>query len=124
MSRRIFFFVLFDFSVAQHCKLLCKPRINHATSHRTNLALEVFERIKTSGHDVGNHTMHHLRGFEHSCEVYLNDVAEAQGLIQSHFFRSPHGRVTFKQLKALKEKYTIVMRDVITRDYNQNIKPE
>ena len=85
---------------------------------------EVFERIKTSGHDVGNHTMHHLRGFEHSCEVYLNDVAEAQGLIQSHFFRPPHGRVTFKQLRALKEKYTIVMWDVITRDYNQKLKPE
>jgi predicted O-methyltransferase YrrM len=39
-------------------------------------------------------------------------------------FRPPHGRITFSQIKALKEDYDIVMWDVITYDYDKKKKPE
>ena len=85
---------------------------------------QVLARIREEGHDVGNHTMHHLRGFEHSCEDYLNDVQEAQGYVNAKLFRPPHGRVTLKQLRARKKNYKVGMWDVIRRDYNKGLSPE
>jgi len=76
------------------------------------------------GHQVGNHTMHHLKGFNTESERYLMDVEEADQYIHSNLLRPPYGRIKFKQLRALKNKYHIVMWDVITRDYNSKLSPE
>lgn len=85
---------------------------------------EEFAKLSAAGHVVGNHTMHHLRGFSTSCQNYLSDIAEADALIQSSLFRPPHGRITWRQLFALRRRYTIVFWDVITRDYNRKLTPE
>ena len=45
-------------------------------------------------------------------------------LIGSCFFRPPYGRIKPTQYKQLKKRYTIVMWDVITRDYNAKLSPE
>ncbi|MBO7160780.1 MAG: polysaccharide deacetylase family protein, partial [Paludibacteraceae bacterium] len=44
--------------------------------------------------------------------------------IDSTLFRPPHGRITPKQAKQLDQKYTVVLWDVITRDYDANLPPE
>lgn len=85
---------------------------------------ELFEQIKCEGHHVGNHTMHHLKGFGTSTEDYCNDVAEADAFIHSRLFRPPYGRVKPAQLKEIRKNYTVVMWDVITRDYNPKLSPE
>jgi peptidoglycan/xylan/chitin deacetylase (PgdA/CDA1 family) len=85
---------------------------------------EVFAKILKCGHSVGNHTMSHIKGFSSSFEDYVNDVNEANLYIKSNYFRPPYGRITPKQLKELKKTYKIIMWDVITRDYNPNLKSE
>jgi len=85
---------------------------------------ELFEQIKCEGHHVGNHTMYHLKGFGTSTEDYCNDVAEADAFIHSRLFRPPYGRVKPAQLKEIRKNYTVVMWDVITRDYNPKLSPE
>ncbi|MDR2684596.1 MAG: polysaccharide deacetylase family protein [Prevotellaceae bacterium] len=79
---------------------------------------EIFESIKQRGHAVGNHTMHHLKGFNTDFQAYINDIEEANSYIKSSLLRPPYGRITFRQLRELRKKYKIVMWDVITRDYN------
>ncbi|MDR1544144.1 MAG: polysaccharide deacetylase family protein [Prevotellaceae bacterium] len=85
---------------------------------------EIFEEIKRRGHTVGNHTMHHLKGFNTDFQSYLNDIEEANSYIQSSLLRPPYGRITFRQLRELRKKYTIVMWDIITRDYNPCLPPK
>ncbi|MDR1592501.1 MAG: polysaccharide deacetylase family protein [Prevotellaceae bacterium] len=85
---------------------------------------EVFALLRAHGHAVGNHTMHHLKGFSTDFNTYLNDVAQADRLIQSRLLRPPYGRITFKQLRALRVNYEIIMWDVITRDYNPKLSPD
>jgi peptidoglycan/xylan/chitin deacetylase (PgdA/CDA1 family) len=85
---------------------------------------EIFERIKAEGHRVGNHTFNHIAGFQWDNDTYIENIEEADKLIQSDLFRPPHGHITKSQFRKLKEKYQIVMWDVITRDYNYNLKPE
>jgi peptidoglycan/xylan/chitin deacetylase (PgdA/CDA1 family) len=94
----------------------------------------VFENVLRGGHAVGNHTFNHLKGWNTSIEKYLENIQECESQISIHksiianhdptsslFFRPPYGRITFKQIKFLNEKYRIVMWDVLTHDYSKNI---
>ena len=82
---------------------------------------ELFREVKTRGHHVGNHTMHHLSGARHACEDYLADVDEARRLIDSDLFRPPHGWMKRKQARRLSKKYRIIMYDLVTRDYSRRV---
>ena len=55
---------------------------------------------------------------------YLRDISEADALIDSPLFRPPHGLLRWKQAKAIKQHYNIVMYDLVTRDYSKKLKPE
>lgn len=85
---------------------------------------DLFAEIKQRGHAVGNHTMCHANGFKYTTDEYIRLVDEADTLIKSPFFRPPYGRIKPAQYKLLKKRYRFVMWDVITRDYNANLKPE
>ena len=85
---------------------------------------DLFADIKQRGHQVGNHTMHHLKGFCTNNDTYIQDVATANKLIHSHLMRPPYGRIKPKQLRKLSKEYEIIMWDVITRDYNEKLTPE
>ena len=81
------------------------------------LAAEVLRR----GHATGNHTMHHLKGSHVTTRRYLHDIAEADELIGSHLFRPPHGWMRLRQAHALRQRYTMVMYDLVTRDYSRHL---
>lgn len=85
---------------------------------------ELFDEIKRRGHSYGNHTMHHLQGMKVRALRYMRDITEADNLIDSPLFRPPHGIIRWKQAKAIKAHYNIVMYDVVTRDYSKWMTPE
>ena len=80
---------------------------------------ELYKQIVSAGHQVGNHTYHHLGGFKHLAKTYIDDVERANDLIGSHLFRPPHGCMTHTEFLWLKRKYRIVMWDLVTRDYSK-----
>lgn len=82
---------------------------------------ELFKEIITHGHQPGNHTLHHIRGLNVSAQDYLNDVEGGEKLTASELIRPPHGYLTPSQLKALKNRYRVVMMDVLTRDYSKRV---
>ncbi len=79
---------------------------------------EIFVEIIRRGHSVGNHTMNHLQGMKVTSHRYLRNVLQAHKFIKSPLFRPPHGLLRWKQASILREHFTIVMYDVISRDYN------
>lgn len=84
----------------------------------------LFEEVKRRGHSVGNHTMHHLQGMKVTTYRYMHDITEANDLIDSPLFRPPHGLLRWKQARAIKDRYNIVMYDLVTRDYSRKLTPE
>lgn len=84
----------------------------------------VYQEIIANGHQVGNHTQHHLRGWTTTCENYIADVEQCNKLVTSPLFRPPYGRITPKQIKRLKPSYKIIMWDVLSWDFNSNIKKD
>ena len=85
---------------------------------------ELYEEVKRRGHSYGNHTMHHLQGMKVTSYRYMHDITEANDLIHSSLFRPPHGLLRWKQARAIKDRYNIVMYDLVTRDYSKKLNPE
>lgn len=82
---------------------------------------EEFKIILERGHRVGNHTFNHIRGFEYLSENYLANTDKANELIKSDLFRPPHGHMRWVQYYTLRDKYRIVMWDLVTRDYSKRL---
>ena len=80
--------------------------------------------IKKRGHSYGNHTMHHLQGLKVTKVRYMRDITEANNYIDSALFRPPHGLMRPSQAQAIKNRYNIVMYDLVTRDYSYKLKGE
>ncbi len=85
---------------------------------------ELYEEVKRRGHSVGNHTMHHLQGMKVTSYRYMHDITEANDLIDSPLFRPPHGLLRWRQARAVKAHYNIVMYDLVTRDYSKKLNPD
>jgi peptidoglycan/xylan/chitin deacetylase (PgdA/CDA1 family) len=89
----------------------------------------IFQRIINNGHSVGNHTFNHLRGWSTDDVTYLQNVVKCQAVINinghhSKLFRPPYGRIKHKQASSLLTDYEIVMWDVLSGDFSQNLSPE
>lgn len=85
---------------------------------------ELLEEVRRRGHAVGNHTMHHLQGMKVTAYRYMHDISEANDLIDSPLFRPPHGLLRWEQARAIKDRYNLVMYDLVTRDYSKKLNPE
>lgn len=92
---------------------------------------ELFKRIQTEGHSIGNHTYNHLSGWKHVNKKYFTDIGDCQevldrlnpksGIRNPTLFRPPYGKLKPSQYKALKDRYRIVMWDILTMDYSPQI---
>ncbi len=83
---------------------------------------EIFSRVISEGHAVGNHTHNHLNGWKTPLVDYFKNCLQADEAIGSEYsenrlFRPPYGRITSKQIKALKN-WQIVMWDVLPGDFS------
>lgn len=85
---------------------------------------DIFQRILSEGHSVGNHTHQHLNGWKTDVGVYLNNVRQCAGLVPGNLFRPPYGRLRSEQAKALKTNYQIIMWDVLSGDFDRSIEPQ
>jgi peptidoglycan-N-acetylglucosamine deacetylase len=111
---------------------------------------EVFTKVLTAGHAVGNHTFNHLKGWNTPLKTYIENTSKCEAILESLFtnhrpptannqlpltdnqstitthqlFRPPYGRITRNQINVLKEKYKIIMWDVLTQDYRQSLAPD
>ncbi|MDF2450092.1 MAG: pdaA [Bacteroidota bacterium] len=80
---------------------------------------EIFQRILSEGHQVGNHTFNHLKGWEVSSTVYHKNVEQCQQFTKTDLFRPPYGRIKKSQMKKLMDDYRIVFWDVLSHDYDR-----
>lgn len=95
----------------------------------------IFRMLIDGGHAIGNHTYHHLPGWQTPTPDYLEDVLKTDAVIDSHLskedaqkrvrlFRPPYGRMRAGQKKALCRSHKVVLWDVLTHDYNPCYTPE
>lgn len=63
---------------------------------------DIFSKVTSAGHSIGNHTFNHFNGWETNDETYIENVLKAQSLTQTNLFRPPYGRIKKSQIARLK----------------------
>jgi peptidoglycan/xylan/chitin deacetylase (PgdA/CDA1 family) len=102
---------------------------------------EIFKKVITEGHSIGNHTFNHLNGWKTSTEEYIENsiqwsVVSGQspncnllptpiGTEICNLFRPPYGKIKASQAEKLRQQgYKIIMWDVLSADYDNSISKE
>ena len=92
---------------------------------------QIFQRIKSEGHAIGNHTYNHLKGWKTDDETYIENFFKCQQLTATNLFRPPYGRITKSQVAELNSKFKIqnskldiIMWDVLSGDFDLKLSPE
>jgi len=88
---------------------------------------DIFEQVKNEGHSIGNHTHNHLKGWKTDDKTYLDNFLKADDLLHADLFRPPYGRIKRSQIKLLKQAkpdLELIMWDVLSGDFDINLKPE
>ncbi|MDC8005885.1 polysaccharide deacetylase family protein [Aureisphaera galaxeae] len=89
---------------------------------------DVFQRILSEGHSVGNHTFNHLNGWKTPTREYVENTVKAEETLQlkkSKLFRPPYGKIRVEQSKALRNLgYHIIMWDVLSADFDPSVSKE
>lgn len=82
---------------------------------------ELYARLQSEGHAIGNHTYNHLNAWKSTRWHYLRNVDKAAIYINSKLFRPPYGKLsTGKYQHILKRDYTIVLWDVLSGDFDKD----
>ena len=99
---------------------------------------EIFKKIIEQRHAFGNHTYNHLNGWKTSTKKYVENTKKCSVLSTQfsernyqlntehcQLFRPPYGKIKQSQSNALRKLgFKIIMWDVLSEDFNQNISPE
>ena len=84
---------------------------------------DVYAQVLAEGHTVGNHTFHHLNGWNTKPLPYLDNVRRCAEAVDSRLFRPPYGRLRPSQSRSLQQHFQIIMWDVLSGDFDQTITP-
>jgi peptidoglycan/xylan/chitin deacetylase (PgdA/CDA1 family) len=95
---------------------------------------ETAKQLLTQGHQIGNHTMHHIKGWKHNNDDYLRDIQSCETEIrdiheqldikkpQPRLFRPPYGQIKPSQIKLLRTKgYEIIQWSDLSCDYDKRL---
>ncbi len=88
---------------------------------------DIFNKIKNDGHQIGNHTFNHLKGWKTPDETYLANFRMCQQLTGTNLFRPPYGRINKSQISKIRSIYPemeIIMWDILSGDFDQSISAE
>lgn len=97
---------------------------------------EIFEKVISKGHSIGNHTFNHLNGWKTSTEEYLENCIQWLAVsghspncqlksAKCQLFRPPYGKIKTSQAKKMRQLgYKIIMWDVLSADFDASISKE
>ena len=85
---------------------------------------QIYQKILDANHSVGNHTFNHKNSWKTDNTKYLDNIAKASEVIDSKLFRPPYGKIRPSVTNKVLKTHKIVMWDVLTRDYDQDLSPE
>jgi peptidoglycan-N-acetylglucosamine deacetylase len=88
---------------------------------------DIYQRILSEGHAVGNHTWQHLDGWRTRNRSYYADILRAKNAIDSTLFRPPHGHLTpfqVRRLRAAPFNLQIVMWSIMSGDFDPETSPQ
>ncbi|MGB0432093.1 MAG: polysaccharide deacetylase family protein [Bacteroidia bacterium] len=85
---------------------------------------ELYQRVLSEGHAVGNHTYSHKSAWQNLWSTWLKDFKKAEPLIDSNLMRPPYGKLwPWQAARIRKMGYKIIMWTFITYDFDTTSNP-
>ena len=84
----------------------------------------LMDEISRRGHRIGNHGYRHLKGWKLSVAEFKENVSRGAQVSGSNIFRPPYGQMGYRQYRAIKKDYKIVMWSVMPGDFVEGIHVE
>ncbi|QKJ32407.1 polysaccharide deacetylase family protein [Mucilaginibacter mali] len=87
---------------------------------------EIYKQLLDDGHRIGNHTYNHLKGWDTDDKTYIANFKKCDELLHTNLFRPPYGRAKrsqVKKLKSLNPQLDVIMWDVLSGDFDQQLAP-
>jgi peptidoglycan/xylan/chitin deacetylase (PgdA/CDA1 family) len=94
----------------------------------------LFQQIIAEGHSTGNHTYNHMNGWNFDNKTYYTNIEKCNSTLlqqsairnpqSAMLFRPPYGKLTPSQYRHLKNRFKIVMWDVLSYDFDLQIAKE
>ena len=87
---------------------------------------EIFQKLLTNNHSIGNHTFNHMNGWKTEDDVYLENIKQCDAALNlpTKLFRPPYGRIKKSQSLVVKKERQIIMWDVLSGDFSKEITQE
>ena len=85
---------------------------------------KIFQEIIDDHHQIGSHTYSHLNASQVNFQLYEKEIIWMEKKVGNNLFRPPYGRLTWESYFKLKEKYQIVMWDVMSYDFEKKMTPD
>lgn len=95
---------------------------------------ELYRKLFTGTHIIGNHTYHHINGWEARDQDYFSDIGLCENALHRHLkektsvikkiFRPPYGKIKKSQIQFLRHEYTIAMWDILSGDFDPDFDAE
>ncbi len=79
---------------------------------------EIVQRIIVEGHTIGNHTMHHDKGWSTHFKTYFGSFSQFEKQFKTKLFRPPYGRMTKHQAKEISKTHQIILWSWLSYDYD------
>ena len=79
---------------------------------------DLYQLYKANGHQVGNHTYQHIKGWQSRKKNYLKEIAQCAEVVESSLFRPPYGQINLQAIREIKKQYKVVMWDVLSWDFD------
>jgi peptidoglycan/xylan/chitin deacetylase (PgdA/CDA1 family) len=83
----------------------------------------IYQRILNEKHAVGNHTYNHLNGWNIHTDQYIRNIEQCAAMVNTALFRPPYGKLKKAQLAWIAQRYSIIMWDVLSGDYDKETSP-
>lgn len=84
---------------------------------------ELMTEIRQRGHTVANHGYRHLSGWSMSVDDFVENVRRGAEVIGSVLYRPAYGRMGWRQYRAIRDEYEIMLWTVLTGDFDQSVDP-
>ncbi len=90
---------------------------------------EIFQKLIEGGHSIGSHTFNHLNGWKSGNLDYIENFEKCTQLltekkVKNNLFRPPYGRIKKAQAVEILKTHSVVMWDVLSGDFSQELSPE
>lgn len=84
----------------------------------------IYDMVINKGHSIGNHTFNHLNGWRTKPEEYVANIEKAEAYIDSNLFRPPRGLIKNAHYQLIKDRYKVIMWNVLSLDYEKKLSPK